>query len=52
MKTKLFLSLGAVVIIGGALLFWASLPQKVELADLSGHQPDIRAENRFPRAWE
>jgi len=42
MKTKLFLSLGAVVIIGGALLFWASLPQKVELADLSGHRPDIK----------
>jgi mono/diheme cytochrome c family protein len=42
MRAKLWLSLGAVVIIGGALLFWTSLPQTVAFADLSGHQPDIK----------
>jgi mono/diheme cytochrome c family protein len=42
MRTKLWFALGAVVIIGGALLYWASLPQTVALGDLSAHKPDIQ----------
>jgi mono/diheme cytochrome c family protein len=42
MKTKLWVSLGAVVICGGALLFWASLPQRVDPAALPQHQADIK----------
>jgi len=37
---RLWKPLGAVVIIGGALLYWASLPQRVELADPTGQTPD------------
>src|SRR5689334_13010409 len=42
MKRRLWIGLGAVVIVGGALLYWASLPQTVALADLSGHQADVK----------
>ncbi len=42
MKKRLWVGLGVAVIIGGALLYWASLPETVALADLSGHHPDVK----------
>lgn len=41
MRAKLWIPLGAVVIIGGALLYGASLPQTVEFADPPGRQADV-----------
>jgi len=40
MRTKVWIPLGAVVLIGGALLYGASLPQTVALSDLSTHPGD------------
>lgn len=42
MRAKVWVPLGAVVVIGGALLYVASLPQTVDLTDLPAHPSDIK----------
>jgi mono/diheme cytochrome c family protein len=42
MRKPVWIALGVAVIIGGALLYWASLPQTVAAADIPAHQPDVK----------
>src|SRR3569833_2865788 len=42
MRAKIWIPLGAAVIIGGALLYWASLPERVDAASLPQHQGDVK----------